>query len=112
MSTDQKKPHHARVLLASGIGGVAIIMATDSEWVASDIAYVGSSPVDIGIDEPRLPGLWLWEGELTVTVYDNEPETNYEGRLSQVLPSEYPALLAMTNAYGAEEDGPIAEDLT
>jgi hypothetical protein len=72
----------ARILLARGLAGTCIVVATDSAWVQCEVDAISDGAVDLGIDEPEEAGLWLWTGELKLecyTSFDNgyEPETEY-----------------------------------
>lgn len=95
----------ARIVIAISMQhGVAVVVATDSTWVASEVDAISAYTDDIGILEPKEydndPGLYLWEGTLkTVTHggYDGyEPETEYTGTLFRpVYLGEMAELLAM-----------------
>lgn len=97
------KPHEAKILLALGLNNLAIILATDSEWVEEEACSLGNSTDDIGIlisPTFNAPALILWEGVLTVRNYNQEDggETEYDGECRSVHGLELAQLLDMVPA--------------
>ena len=94
--------HHARILIAVGLQRSAVVMATDSEWVAEEVSAVSPHCDDVGIleakDYDEEPGVYLWEGTLKWVPFMGdvtEGETSYHGKLRSVEPGELATLLAM-----------------
>lgn len=94
----------AKALIAIGMDATAIVVATDSGWLASDIEAISDDAGELGIELPPLaePGLYLWEGEISEgTTYDLEQVsllssgTEYEGTLRSVATEELTTLLAI-----------------
>ena len=101
MGLTGKRSGPERALIAVGLGGSAVVVATDGRWIAADIDSISDGAEDIGLDYPSGPGLWLWEGEgrEALSGPPDEPDeiaVEYEGRLRRVEPHEAAALLAMT----------------
>jgi hypothetical protein len=90
-----------RALLARGLHGSMIVIATNGPWLNSDIENgPGDCVEDLGLIGPKEcqePGLYLWEG--TGKIYysgpDYEPDSSYTGTVRPVTMEELPALLAM-----------------
>jgi hypothetical protein len=113
-------PEKAIIVIAISMQrSVAVVVATDSQWVEMEVDAISAYTDDIGILEPddykNEPGLYLWEGTLKCVVTGapdcQEPETEYDGKLRKILPGEMEELLAMTPppspGYIDEEDLPI-----
>lgn len=95
-----------RALLALDAAGVPRVLATDSPNIAFEFDDFGTAADELGILDAKDigPGLWLWEG--TVTVRDRRgyddlyPEwvPDYEGEAKQLelFDERLPALFAMT----------------
>jgi hypothetical protein len=104
MTTDKK-----RVLLGTDLHGSAIILATDSPWVAFDCEEISNDAEEIGLingkDCPD-PGLYLWEGEGRLENGNSEygPDVIYTGTIRPVAPDELAALYAMTPPEDFSDD--------
>lgn len=100
LDPDFGKPHKARILIALGLCGAGIILATDSEWVSEEVSMISNNIDDIGISispEHDAPALVLWEGDLKVVCYNPEDggETEYDGECRSVHGLELAQLLDM-----------------
>lgn len=58
------EPLAARILLAVGMDGVGIVLATDSAGVAYLVDAASNNTDDLGIAHPEDAGVYLWEGTL------------------------------------------------
>lgn len=105
MSLSSYKPEKARIVIALAMQKrIGVVVATDSEWVCAEVDAISAYTDDIGIleskDYENDPGLYLWEGMLKVVVHgapgEEEPETEYEGKLRKIEAHEMEELLAMT----------------
>lgn len=82
---------------------IAVVVATDSAWVATEVDAISAYTDDIGILDPKDydndPGLYLWEGTLKWVVSgppgEDEGETEYAGTLRKIEPAEMESLLEM-----------------
>ena len=98
-----KKEKPERALLARGLNGTIIVIATDSWGLTIDIECVGSdADADLGIVEAKecpTTGLYLWEGgwhkEMGRSLDGDEPYTAYVGKVRPTTREELPVLLAM-----------------
>lgn len=91
-----------RALIAYGLRGSAIILATDNADLARETDAVSDGAEDCGLtaDGNERAGLYLFEGEGTWRVHvgfegDKDVELEWEGTERPVLPHELPALLAL-----------------
>lgn len=90
-----------RALIAVGLSGSAAVVATDGDWIGTDVDNISDSADDVGLNYPSgRPGLYLWTG--TGRLVDNsapdmpyEPDVEYSGTFRPVRPDELPELLAM-----------------
>ncbi len=113
------EPHKARILIAMGLDRRAIVLATDSSWVAQEVDGISAYTDDIGIldaDEYNRPcGVYLWVGVLSVDVDRSsgvgEPETVYEGVLAPIAGADLAYLLSMAPPVVCELCGqPMGEE--
>jgi hypothetical protein len=105
LELERKVDYRARVLFAVGLKNSSVVLATDSEWVASDIEYISDGAEDIGCygwssaDDRLAPGIYLWEGILKTSVSNTmdgyDVETDYVGEVRSVGPPEVKDLLEM-----------------
>ena len=89
-----------RAVVAAGVAGTGVVVATDSAWLAHDIENMSDEIDDIGLDHPPGPGVWLWEGsgKLAPGGPADEPGEQvpeYAGRYRAVEPHELAGLLAL-----------------
>ena len=98
------KPHHARILIAVGINNFGIVLATDSEWVAEDVATIGNNIADIGIGRDGYdgPAFILWEGDISSeggeTEYDGECYSVHGLELRQWMDMQPPEMLPINES--------------
>lgn len=87
-----------RAMIAKGIGGTEVILATDGPWIASDVENINDCNLDVGLCSlPDTPGLYLFTGTAKTYVSgpNYEPETDWSGCVRPVKPEEVAELLAM-----------------
>jgi hypothetical protein len=88
-----------RALIGTDANGIPVILATDSEHIAADLACAGTSAEDVGLCGHLAPGLYLWEGISKLSFSSWEaiaPDgTEYQGTLRPVKPEEVAELYAM-----------------
>lgn len=109
------KSTRARALLAVSWCRQALVLATDSVWVALEVEDIAADPVDLGMVDAEIyqhaPGLYLWEGALRSVLKgppDNQDwEPEYMGDFRPVTFEELPDLLTMEPGPDAPaEDAP------
>ena len=90
-----------RALIAVGLHGHMVLLATDGPWIANDADAISPNPEDIGIDPlPSERGIYLWEGVGEMVSYSiqdgcDPPEPAYSGTIRRVRPEELECLLKM-----------------
>lgn len=91
-----------RVLIACGMKGTEVILATDGPWVASEIDNINDiceQTIGEGWAHGMPPGLYLLD--ITAEVHGEmmmdgvEPECQWDGTCRAVKPEELSMLLAM-----------------
>ena len=93
-----------RVLMAVAMNGRAVVVATDSSWIACDVENVSADADDIGLETPTgdaEPGLYLWTGTGRMVPQGaggeySHSEPEYAGTFRPIRPDEYAELLAMS----------------
>jgi len=98
-----KPPHKARILVAIGVKGKGVVLATDSDWVGMDIENLSDDVDEVGpgVDKDMEPGIYLWEGTMKMVLegcpWDGQEwELHHKGDYRPVKPEELTELLAMT----------------
>lgn len=87
-----------RALIAVGMNGTRVVLATDSERITWETEEISDSAEDLGIpDGPAGAELYLFEGEphTYLSGPDYHEETDWRGSTRAVTMEELPALLAM-----------------
>lgn len=101
-------PHRAKILIALGMHRKAIVLSTDSSWVANEVDAIENDCDSIGILDKEYydwaEGVYLWEGTLRSILcgapWDGqEYETSYNGKLISVEPLHLVSLLEMHPNY-------------
>lgn len=107
-----RKTGPCRVLLAFGLRGTAIVLATDNADLAEEISNIPSDRAeDLGVeaDGNEPPGVYLFEGEGVWCTYRDfegcsDAQLEFSGTTRPVSPSELEKLLVIRPPEGAEED--------
>ena len=92
-------PYRANILIAIGIKGRGLILATDSDYVEQEMRDIGDDPDELGILSPSdydSAGIYLWTGTLQYVADGlGSGGTEYDGELRLIACGELPDLLAM-----------------
>lgn len=93
-----KPPEKVRALVAVGITGTAVVVATDSPLLKFECEEISGHCDDLGLGRWDESGLFLWEGIASFYARgpNYESDTEYAGAARAVTPEELADLLAMT----------------
>lgn len=105
-----------KALIAYGMNGTAVVIATDNRWLAEEIDNIpsdGGEDLGLTADGNEKAGLWLFEGEGTwIVSHDQEGfkdvDLEWEGTEVQAKTEDLPALLSMKPNW--EDEVSDAED--